>query len=256
MEIIEFAHANGFPAQSYRFLFQKLPEFQFSYVKMFGHANYSAEKSWWPLVHELIEHIEANHTKPIVGVGHSLGAYLFFFAAGIRPDLFSRIILLDPPMFPFHKRAVIAMLVKFRLLHKVPHPANKAKVRKHIFSSVDEAREYFKGKALFKNFHETCFEDYLHFGLSKVNDNYTLTFNRDVEYKIFKSMPVWLGNIPKSTPIDYIYSAKWEVLTEKEVSRLKSHFPHIRFHAFNGGHLFPFEKPDETAALLRSIILS
>jgi len=256
MEKIEFAHANGFPAESYACLFANMPDFQFSYVNTYGHGKFSAENSWWPLVHELIAHIEQTHIEPVIGIGHSLGAYLFFFAAQKRPELFKRIILLDPPMFPFHKRAVIALLVKLKLINKIPHPANKAKVRKNSFANVDEARKYFKGKALFKNFNEECFEQYLQFGLKPVDGAYGLTFDRAVEYQIFKSMPLWLGKMPEGVPIDYIFSGNWEVLSEGEIKTLMNRFPAIRFHQFDGGHLFPLEKPGATAQLIQNIIRS
>ena len=84
-----------YPHQSLR---NSLPNTQFGCIH-----NYSKE---------LINSIERNYKEPIVGIGHSFGAAVTFLAAASRPDLFERVILLDPTIFSAKKRMAILLLKK------------------------------------------------------------------------------------------------------------------------------------------------
>ena len=62
-EKIFFAHANGFPAEVYNDLFQRLPQFDISYISKLAHGSYTLKSSWKDITPEIIEYLEANYTK-------------------------------------------------------------------------------------------------------------------------------------------------------------------------------------------------
>ena len=84
-EKVFFAHANGFPAEVYKDLFIRLPQFDISYISKLGHGSYKITSSWKDLVPEIIDYFEANYTEPVWSIVHSFGAVILAFAAEQRP---------------------------------------------------------------------------------------------------------------------------------------------------------------------------
>lgn len=99
--LLQFSHANGFPAACYRVFLDALSDrFDVRAVPCIGHdPRYPVTDGWPRLVDKLIAAIET-HGRPVIGVGHSLGGMLSFLAAVQRPALFHAVILLDAPLRP------------------------------------------------------------------------------------------------------------------------------------------------------------
>ena len=55
-------------------------------------------------------------------------------------------------------------------------------------------------------------------------------------------------------PSYFIYSMNYTVLQERDLKCLKRKFINTKFIPFDGGHLFPLEKPLETAQLIKKLI--
>lgn len=71
--ILHFAHANGFPGQSYRTLLAPLQnQWQVEVLDRLGHqAEFPVNENWQNLVNELLQYLEQTcGDKPVVGVGH------------------------------------------------------------------------------------------------------------------------------------------------------------------------------------------
>ncbi|MEM6263232.1 MAG: hypothetical protein AAGI38_12040, partial [Bacteroidota bacterium] len=75
-----------------------------------------------------------------------------------------------------------------------------------------------------------------------------------VEYYIFKTLPAVLPKGPLAVASHFIYSAKWEVLKEKDVNWLKGRYHSTSFYPFDAGHMFPLEQPKEAAQLVKQIL--
>lgn len=258
MPTIQFSHANGFPAKSYEHFFQFFDsKYEFSYVNKFGHGKYKAGRNWRELTKELIADIEAKHSKPVIGVGHSLGGVLTLFASLERPDLFEKVFILDPPLFSLKMRIMMFFNYHLGLAQYLVPIAKKAKNRRSRFESREQVYDSFKKKSLFKDFDEQCFRDYIKYGLKEAEDGngVELAYSKEVEYRNFCSTPYYLGDTKLKRPTYFLHATKKGVLRPSDLQHLKQVFEaQATFIPFEGGHLFPFEQPKKTAHLLQTLI--
>ncbi|MGB1207157.1 MAG: alpha/beta hydrolase [Chitinophagales bacterium] len=256
MANLYFAHANGFSAKTYAYLFELLEPHKVTYIENIGHGDYEINQNWTNLANELIADIESKHQQAVVGVGHSLGAVITLFAALKRPDLFSQIIILDPPILRPIVRLGIYVGGLLNLTDRYFVPAKKAKHRKQHFENREEAYQYFKSKALFLPFEERSLRDYVKYGLKKCenSEKLTLTFEAEKEYQVFCTTPYRLPKGDLKIPATLVYSPKKEVLQPKDVAFLSKKFKWQNIIAFDGVHLFPMQKPQETADLIKKIV--
>lgn len=252
---IQFSHSTGFPAESYTYFFEQLKPHPVSFVPVFGTGVYKLRKSWKEQVPQLIQDIESKHTEPVIGIGHSFGAVLSFWAAIQRPDLFKKIILIDPPFMSRKRRIMMALTFFLGLTDKVVPIARNAKRRRADFASLEEARAYLKPKFLFRNFHPQCFEDYIQHGLVPSDEGFTLRIPSALESRFFATTPYRIGPAALSMPSYYLYPKKGGILTENVLTEHQTKFSNTRFMPIDpGGHMFPLEYPHETADLLKKLI--
>ncbi len=255
--IINFAHANGFPAKVYSKMFSALEDdFQIIYKDMYAHdERYPITKDWMILADELIDFIESKTNEPVIGIGHSFGGSITLNAAFKRPDLFKCIILLDPVVFSGWRKPFAKLLDAFNLLH-IMTPARKSEGRQAIWQDMESAENYFRSKSLFNQLDNDCLQDYLKYGLIKTNKGYELAFKVEKEVGIFMSLPY---HFDKYTGL--LKDLPGLLLTGKETNVSKPTFMKhlVKQHNFDwkivdGGHMFPLELPVNTAEHIRNYI--
>ncbi len=254
MTPIQFSHANGFNASTYRHFFDCLSPYSVQVVEQFGHGEYAVAPRWQPLAQELIDNIERHGKHPVIGIGHSLGGGVTLLAAEQRPDLFQHIILLDPPIFAPIKRRILELLKLINQFDKQT-PAARTRVRRQFFDTKEEAYDYFKPKKLFQTFHPKSFENYIEYGLKPhEKKGYQLAFSREIEYQIFRQLPIIRQKIPLKMPCHFMYSGHYKVLWKTDIRWLKNRLLGAEFVSFDGGHLFPLEQPEKTAEVIKSLL--
>lgn len=261
---LHFSHANGFPARTYTYLFDLLQPLKVGYINTIGvaeaHPNSYHQRPtlhWASLTDELINYLSHHYQDPIIGIGHSMGGVISFMAALRRPDLFKKLIILDPPLFSPRKRLLMAIAYHLGITQYFP-PASKAKRRRQYFESPQEAADYFSPKPFFKNFHPKVFESYLNHALThrpSTNGNYTLTIPANFEYQIFCTTPYQLPDHTPVVPTTFVYGTTSDVLNNEDVAWLCKKYAFNKIIPFDGGHLFPFEQPQKTAELIQQLIL-
>ncbi|PCJ50600.1 MAG: hypothetical protein COA74_02165 [Gammaproteobacteria bacterium] len=256
MSDIQFAHANGFPAKTYEYMFSLITAADVHYINTMGHDERINKGDLAHLRDELIEVIESHHKDPVIGIGHSSGAAATLLAAAKRPDLFAQVILLDPIIFGRKKRFGIRLL-KLLGLWASKGPARKALRRRTNFDDKQQAFDYFKTKALFKDFHTKSYDSYIEHGLKQAKEGVELSFSAQVEADIFKNTPT---RIPKSFAKSFskikgtiIYGQTSDVFNQDDINWWKKYYPNFKMIAFPGAHLFPLEQPEETAKLINEL---
>lgn len=252
---IHFAHANGFPAQTYNKLFSLLADdFEIGFLERHGHnPKFPVSDNWKFLRDELREEIKTRYREKIIGVGHSLGGILHFLVAVENPELYKQIILLDAPIISRFSSHSLRILKVTRLIDRYS-PSQMTRVRRNLWQSKQEAFEHFKKKTKFDAFDEDVLRDYVEYGTTQTEKGFELFFSPKLEAKIYRTIPHHLPEFRGKLKIPTAYIGG-NHSKEGELARLsfmKKHFP-IDFYQIEGSHLFPFEKPLETAEKIKVI---
>ncbi|OYV40846.1 MAG: alpha/beta hydrolase [Thiomonas sp. 20-64-5] len=252
--LLVFSHANGFPAAVYRKLFQSLePAFRVRAVPVFGHdARYPVRDGWKPLAQQLVDYLQRDcHAESAVLVGHSLGGYLSLMAAHAHPELTRQVILLDSPVVAGW-RARLLWLSKRTGLGERFSPAAAAKRRRIQWPDVAAMQTHFSSKPAFRQWDPEMLQDYSRFGTTATQHGRALAFAREVEYRIYKTLPHQLGQLarmPFPVPVSFI-GGRSSRETRMAGLQATQRLAQGRVHWLDGSHLFPFESPQATARLI------
>lgn len=254
---IHFAHANGFPSLTYRKLFSMLePEFAVGYIEKHAHNPvYPVTDNWKHLARELADEILERYSEPVIGIGHSLGGVLHLIASFEKPELYSAIVLLDAPIISPASSFGLKVMKKTGLLKRYP-PASTTRLRRRTFRNREEAGEYFRSKPKFAAFDPEVLEDYLTYGLVRSGDKLRLSFEPEIEAKIYTTIPTDLPEYKGRLSVNTFYIGGSDSY-EARLARLgfmKRNFP-IEFRFIKGSHLFPLEAPGLTAALIKELLI-
>lgn len=256
-EIIQYSHANGFPAPTYSKLFSLLEDqFDIRYIEQLGHnPNYPVTDNWENLVKELVDNLDAESCGPVIGIGHSLGGVLTLFAAVLRPDLFKAVILLDTPIFAFPKAKVIQWLKKIDQIAWVMPGGRRVNKRRAFWASFKEAATYFRSRSCFKNFTEECLLDYIHYGTTFQESGFMLKYNPEIEANIYQTMPHNYHEYHRrlKVPCVALIGEDSDIFHWFDLKCMEKKF-NIRCKRVKGGHLFPFEHPLDTANMIKETV--
>jgi pimeloyl-ACP methyl ester carboxylesterase len=227
-------------------------KFSVTWMEAIGtHPRYPPTEGWPHLVAQLLHEIEP--IAPVYGVGHSLGGYLNFLAAAQRPELFRAIVLLDAPIIGAFRGSMLGATKRLGIVDRVT-PAGATRDRRSTWSSREEAKAHFRGRALFRHFAEECVEDYVNNGLVERDGALRLSIDPDIEYRIYRTIPHdMMRHLPKlCLPAVFIGGAESDVVRRVRLAGMK---PKFTMRKVPGGHLFPFERPSDAAnAITTSIV--
>ena len=253
-EIIHFAHANGFPAKTYNKLFSYLEEdYEINYLERHAHnPKFPVTDGWERLRDELREEIEKRYTQKIIGIGHSLGGVLHFLVAIEKPEIYQAIVLLDAPIISRLSSGGVRILKALNLIDRFT-PSQMTRFRRNLWQTKEEVFEHFKEKEKFAAFDADVLRDYAEHGTITTERGIELFFKPSIEARIYSALP---HNLPKTrgklkVPAAYIGGTDSQEAKMARLSFMKKYFP-FDFHFLKGSHLFPLEKPQETAEIIKA----
>ena len=255
-ELIHFAHGNGFPSPCYTQLLKGLQvRFDSCYIDRIGHnPQFPVTDNWHHLIDEVILSIRNQASHPVIAIGHSLGGVLSVLAAVKEPDLFKAVILLDSPLIGRVKSSVVRLS---KMLGMIDHltPAFRTRGRREHWDTREDVLAYLKNRKLFKHFTDACLNDYVDFGLKKDESGYSLRFNPEIEYQIYRTLPHLLHQYKGklSVPTALIYGNKSTVIDKLDLLYMKKHYGVIHFET-NGTHMFPMEHPEAVTKLIFKVV--
>ena len=255
---IVFSHANGFPAGTYRLLFEAWRDagFEVRAVEKIGHdARYPVSDGWPHLRDELIDFAaRAGNGAPVWLVGHSLGGYLSAMAASHRPALARGVVLLDSPILGGALAHGVGFFKATGWAQRWS-PGRVSQRRRERWPSAEAAQAHFAAKPAFARWAPEVLGDYVASGVwpadGGAGTGHALAFDRDVETAIYDTLPHRLDRQlrlhPLHCPLAFV-GGRQSSETRRVGLRATARHARGRIVWIDGTHLFPFERPAETAA--------
>jgi pimeloyl-ACP methyl ester carboxylesterase len=259
---IVFSHANGFPAGTYRVLFEAWRDAGWRVVARarFGHdPDFPVTSNWPHLRDELLDFVAREAPGgPVHLVGHSLGGYLSLLAACRRPRLAASVVLLDSPVLAGWRAHTVQVAKATGLIKRIS-PGRVSRTRRHQWPSSDAARAHFASKRAFARWDPAVLDDYIAVGFESASpgEGVRLAFDRGIETRIYDTLPHHLGALlrrhPPRSPVTFIGGTRSTELRQVGLEATRA-LTRGRIGWIEGSHLFPMEKPlDTAAAVLRAI---
>ncbi|PTT76753.1 alpha/beta hydrolase [Pelomonas sp. HMWF004] len=257
-----FSHANSFPAGCYRLLFERwrAAGWRVEALDRFGHdPRFPVTGDWRHLRDQLIHFIEheVRPEGPVALVGHSLGGMLSLMAACHRPELVSRLVMLDSPVVAGIRAAGIAVAKTTGLIHRYP-PSRIARERRHVWPDRGAVHAHFAAKKIFARWDPRALADYVEAGFEATEDGQVqLRFHREVESHIYRTLPHHLPQLlrlrPPQCPVAFVGGTHSTELRQAGAAASKT-LAGDRWRWMEGSHLYPFEKPEQTADLVLELL--
>ncbi|MEM6318557.1 MAG: alpha/beta hydrolase [Bacteroidota bacterium] len=251
--VIHFAHANGYPPGSYRQLFEEFSS-DFQIVAMHQRPLWKNSRpkklnSWQLIADDMIQFLDGQGLKNIIGMGHSMGGVVSVMAAIKRPDLFRQLVLIDPVIFNSPIIKMVGWLPQ-PWRKKVIPIAKLSSKRRDEWDSQQAVFDSFRTKKVYRSFSDEALWDFIKSaivpnGAGKV----TLAYPKAWETQVYITAPAYLGPLKKvETPILAVKGEYSNVITAEVWSDWQAAQPHNHFLEYpNSGHLVPMEYPKEVA---------
>lgn len=261
MKTLVFSHANSFPAGCYRVLFERwrAAGWRVEALDRFGHdPRFPVGGDWRRLRDQLIHFIEhdVRPDGPVALAGHSLGGMLSLMAACRRPELVSGLVMLDSPVIGGLRAAGVALAKSTGLIHRYA-PSRIARERRHSWPDRAAVHAHFAAKKAFARWDERVLADYVDAGFEDDGPQVRLRFRREIEAEIYRTLPHHLPLLlrlrPPRCPVAFIAGTRSRELRQAGASA-SQRLAGERWRWIDGSHLFPFEKPDETADLMLELL--
>ena len=275
MSLIIFSHANSFPASTYGVLFKSLRARGHAVraVERFGHdPRYPVTSNWPYLVQQLADFATPEiqrHGQGAWLVGHSLGGFLSLMCAARHPRLGGEavrgVVLIDSPLLGGWRASALELVKHTQLVGSIT-PGKVSRRRRNAWPDSAAAQEYFLSKRAFADWDPQVLRDYIHHGTvdhidAQRQPQRTLAFDRDIETTIYNTLPHNLGRLlrrhPLGCPVAFIGGTRslemkqvGMAMTQRVVGRDHPE----RFAMIEGSHLFPMERPQETANAIDAML--
>jgi len=273
---IIFSHANGFPASTYRLIFQglRLAGHRVDAIECIGHdPNYPVSSNWPMLVKQLAAFAKASADQQAAQatwlLGHSLGGYLSMLCAANHATLempkIAGVIVLDAPIIGGWKAQGLRLIKRSPLVGALL-PGRLSRKRRRQWPDKEAVRSHFENKRPFRRWDPRLLDDYVNFGTRDALDRQgfpcrELVFDRDIETLIYNTVPdnleryFYLNRI--ACPLIYLggmQSREARQIGLESTRKLLHSLPHSAFIDMEGSHLFPMEYPRDTLNTILKIL--
>ena len=242
-----FVHATGFCKETWLPVVAAIEETHPSpnavLVDQRGHghnAPHPGPFDWHSVAMDIVELLERTN-KPVVGVGHSSGGAALARAEILRPGSFSRLVLVEPIIFPGpYERRDIPLAIG-------------AERRKRSFASREAARSRF-ASGPFVSWDPRVLDLYLDHGFRPTSDGWTLRCLPEVEAEVFRqgsNVDTWdrLGGI--RCPVTVVVGQNSDSHQQPYVNLLLEQFTDSGLVVLDGlSHLAPMEDPVRIARVI------
>ncbi len=263
--LLVFAHANGYPPEAYRTFLEpflsKYQVWQIYFRPFWPGSDPQAMRDWRvfrddliPAVLKLIQDSRADETA--IGVGHSLGGASLLMSAIQHPGLFSKLVLMDPVIFPRWQGTVMRLFSPFKLLKRI-HPLIRGTLKRRTwFESREAMFQRYRQKGVFHRFPDQVLRDYVDgLGEDLESGGVGLRWSPEWEARIYETggladWVIWRSRARVQPPTLIIRGEETYTLHDPVIQSLVRKMPQGEYATIQGtGHLLPLEDPAGTAAV-------
>jgi pimeloyl-ACP methyl ester carboxylesterase len=256
---IVFSHGNSFGAGTYRLLFEawRAAGYEVLAVDRYGHdPAYPVTSNWTALRNQLIDYTVANAQAPVHFVGHSLGGLLSLLAACRRPDLAASLVMLDSPVLTGWRAGLVRVSKGTGLIRHVS-PGKASMRRRQHWPDHEAVYQHFKAKAVFAAWDDRVLRDYVATGFVQRHGRVELAFDREVETRIYNTLPHHLGALlgrhPPACPVGFVAGTDSQEMRQGGSTAARA-LAGERYVPIPGSHLYPMERPEETARQVLALL--
>jgi pimeloyl-ACP methyl ester carboxylesterase len=252
---LHFLHANGYPPEVYKNLFELLQNqyhlFGMKLRPLWGDAQIDDVKHWSIFSDDLLRFLPTVTPDSAIGVGHSIGATVTLRAALQDPKKFRALVLLDPvlfvPSFIFAWKIVYALGLGKKLHPKV----SGALKRRKAFDNLETLFQGYRTREVFRYMSDESLRNYIE-GITKQKPDgtYELVFSPEWESHIYltglRDLDIWNNLHKLEIPTLIIRGSESDTFLEKTEKLMKKKNPKIQFEVLEKAtHIFPLEYPQE-----------
>ena len=249
-EKAHFYAANGYPVQVYEPLMTLLSE-RFQLEALHNRAQWpnigkpSKHVRWQTYANDLIHFLDSRHDAPIIGIGHSMGATSTIFAAAERPDLFSRLILIEPAALTQQKSWLVNR-IPLSLRRKYIQPGKSTLTRRNRWQSRSVLRGQIEKWSSLEGINQSALDSFANHLVVDKEDEVGLAFPREWEaHNYFHPSPIWAKLKKVKCPITVIRSEAGMFFSEEMWAHWKKIRPQDQIEYIPGyGHLLPLQAPE------------
>lgn len=254
--VLHFSHANGIPVLAYEPLLRELAKtYRVLGLGLRGQLGGASDgpRSWHQLASDLERFLDSLEVKSIYAVGHSIGGIVSMFCAARRPDLFSRLVMIEPVLLP---PDLIRVIRQSRLAGSKEHSplAVRALARKNGWADKTEALDYFRGRNMFEGWRDEFLRAYVENCLTPApHGGLMLLCPPEVEAQGFDSYStdVWAWPGRLSTSVTIIRGGQTDVLLPlcfEKFKRLCTYATAVEWPDCN--HFIPMQQPERLFKLI------
>jgi pimeloyl-ACP methyl ester carboxylesterase len=264
---LHFLHANGYPPDCYKPLFELLKTryhvFGMMLRPLWDDSKVEDITDWHPLSDDLLRFLASTSLsaeEPVIGVGHSIGGIVTLRAALREPSKFRALILLDPVLF-VPSYLVIRNLVRALGLGKKLHPKIAGALkRRRTFDNLDIVFHGYRSREVFKYMSDESLRAYIE-GITKpkTDGGFKLAYSPEWESHIYltglRDFDLW-RELPKlKVPTLIIRGAETDTFLENAATLVKKKNPKIQIKTLEQStHILPLECPQKVYNLIRAFL--
>ncbi|WP_223193213.1 MULTISPECIES: alpha/beta fold hydrolase [Psychrobacter] len=201
----------------------------------------------------LIEFLEKTQDKPIIGMGHSQGATATAIAAAKRPELFSKLYLIEPVTFTKAQTWVYNLLP--RALKMTQEPFKSTQAKQNDWQSVADYLAHLRALKAFRRIDDKHLQIFAEHSLTKTDNGYQLIFEPKQELANYFGTP-FIDDALKALsqqqlPFTLILGKPTLFVSQKVRNNWQHFISNEQIITLNDfGHLLPMEAPEICAKLI------
>jgi pimeloyl-ACP methyl ester carboxylesterase len=261
---LHFLHANGYPPDCYKPLFELL-RIEYHLFGMMLRPLWDDSKiedinDWHPLSVDLLRFLTTGGLGPPIGVGHSIGGIVTLRAALRDPGKFRALILLDPVLFVPSSLVMWNLIRVLGLGNKLHPKVAGALKRRRTFDNLDMVFRGYRSRDVFKYMSDESLRAYIE-GITKpkADGGFELAYSPEWESHIYLTglhdFDLWRELAKLKIPTLIIRGAETDTFLENAAKLVEKKNPKIQIETLGKStHILPLEYPQEVFNLMQAFL--